>query len=507
MINVILGSLAGLLVGGVLAFVLFITTNNKKIGRVKEKAEKLIEEAKDKEKDILLAAKDEAAKAKDEAKREYQSKEKNLEKIEGDLRRRELNIDSRFNDLDKTLKSVHEKETQIEETKQVLRDLRKKQEDSLERIAKMTKDEAKEVLFGLIEKEGKDDLIKKIKEVDLYVKENAEEEARKVVVTAMQRVAAETASESTISTIDIPSDEMKGRIIGREGRNIQSFEKLTGVDLIIDDTPEAVVISTFDPIRKQVAKVTLSELVTDGRINPARIEEAFEKAKKIVSADVKKSGEEAAYEVGVAGMPPEIIKILGRLKFRTSFGQNQLQHAIEVARIGALISDEIGADTSLVKKAGLLHDLGKAVDHEVPGSHAVISADIARKFNLPKDLIHAIEAHHEDVEIETKEAAIVQIADAISSARPGARRESLELHIKRLTELERVANSFSGVEKSFAIQAGREVRIFVKPEEVDDLTAVKLSKDIAKKVEEEVQYPGQVKIHVIRETKAVEYAK
>jgi len=507
MINVILSSASGILVGGVLAFILFFVTNGKKITRAKDKSDKIIEEAKNKERDILLGAKDEAIKAKDEAKKEYQSKERYLEKIEGDLRRRELTIDGRFNDLDKTSKSMHEKEKQIEETKQLLRDLRKKQEDSLERIAKMTKDEAKKVLFDLIEKEGKEDLVKKIKEVDTYVKENAEEEARKVVVTAMQRVAAETASESTISTIDIPSDEMKGRIIGREGRNIQSFEKLTGVDLIIDDTPEAVVISTFDPIRKQVAKVTLSELVADGRINPARIEEAFEKAKKIVAADVKKSGEEAAYEVGVAGMPPEIIKILGRLKFRTSFGQNQLQHAIEVARIAALISEEIGADTALVKKAGLLHDLGKAVDHEVPGSHAVISADIARKFKLPKELIHAIEAHHEDVEIETKEAAIVQIADAISSARPGARRESLDLHIKRLTELERVANSFEGVEKSFAIQAGREVRIFVKPEEVDDLKAVKLSKEIAKKIEEEVQYPGQVKIHVIRETKAVEYAK
>lgn len=507
MINVILGSASGILVGGVLAFILFFVTNGKKITRAKDKSDKIIEEAKNKERDILLGAKDEAIKAKDEAKREYQSKERYLEKIEGDLRRRELTIDGRFSDLDKTSKSMHEKEKQIEETKQLLRDLRKKQEDSLERIAKMTKDEAKKVLFDLIEKEGKEDLVKKIKEVDTYVKENAEEEARKVVVTAMQRVAAETASESTISTIDIPSDEMKGRIIGREGRNIQSFEKLTGVDLIIDDTPEAVVISTFDPIRKQVAKVTLSELVADGRINPVRIEEAFEKAKKIVAADVKKSGEEAAYEVGVAGMPPEIIKILGRLKFRTSFGQNQLQHAIEVARIAALISEEIGADTALVKKAGLLHDLGKAVDHEVPGSHAVISADIARKFKLPKELIHAIEAHHEDVEIETKEAAIVQIADAISSARPGARRESLDLHIKRLTELERVANSFEGVEKSFAIQAGREVRIFVKPEEVDDLKAVKLSKEIAKKIEEEVQYPGQVKIHVIRETKAIEYAK
>lgn len=507
MVNIILASLAGLLAGGILAFILFKVTSSKKVANAKQKADKILEEAKTKEKELLLAGRAEALKEKEEAKREYQTKEKYLEKIESDLRRRELNIDSRYNDLDKTHRSIRDKEQQIEETKQILRDLRKKQEESLERIAKMSKEEAKKVLFDLIEKEGKEELVKKIKEVDLYVKENAEEEARKVVMTAMQRVAAETASESTISTIGIPSDEMKGRIIGREGRNIQAFEKLTGVDLIIDDTPEAVVISTFDPIRKQVAKVTLSELVADGRINPSRIEEAFEKAKKIVSADIKKSGEEAAYEVGVAGLPPEIVKVLGRLKFRTSFGQNQLQHAIEVSRLGALISEEVGADTALVKKAGLLHDLGKAVDHEVPGSHAVISADIARKFKLPKELIHAIEAHHEDVEIESVEAAIVQVSDAISSARPGARRESLELHIKRLEELERVANSFSGVEKSYAIQAGREVRIFVKPEEINDLESVKLSKEIAKKVEEEVQYPGQVKIHVIRETRAVDYAK
>lgn len=507
MVNIILGVIAGLLSGGILAFIVFNITTNKKIQNAKAKSEKLLLEAETKGKEILLEAKSQALKDKEEAKKEYENKAKYLEKTEQELRRREGNIDNRFADIEKSRREITAKEKQIEETKQLLRDLRKKQEDSLERIAKMTKDEAKKVLFDLIEKEGKEELVKKIKEVDLYVKENADIEARKVVVTAMQRVAAETAAESTISTIDIPSDEMKGRIIGREGRNIQSFEKLTGVDLIIDDTPGAVVISTFDPIRKQVAKVTLAELVNDGRINPARIEDAFEKAKKIVAADVKKSGDEAAYEVGVTGLPPEILKVLGRLKFRTSFGQNQLQHAIEVARLGALISEEIGADTALVKRAGLLHDLGKAVDHEVPGSHAVISADIARKFKLPENLIHAIEAHHEDVEINSVEAAIVQIADAISSARPGARRESLELHIKRLEELERVSNSFTGVEKSYAIQAGREVRIFVKPEEVDDLSAEKMSKDIAKKIEEEVQYPGQVKVHVIRETRAVEYAK
>lgn len=507
MINMILGIIAGLFAGGILGYIFFNVITNKRVANAKLKAEKILGEAAIKEKEILLSARDEALKEKESAKKEFDTKEKYLEKIESDLRRREMNIDSRFDDLNKTQRGIKDKEKQIEETKQVLRDLRKKQEDSLERIAKMTKDDAKKVLFDLIEKEGKEDLVKKIKEVDLYVKENADKEAKKVIVAAMQRVAAETASESTIQTVDLPSDEMKGRIIGREGRNIQSFEKLTGVDLIIDDTPGAVVISTFDPIRKQVAKVTLAELVTDGRINPSRIEESFEKAKKIVSADVKKSGEEAAYEVGVTGLPPEILKVLGRLKFRTSFGQNQLQHAIEVARIGALISEEIGADTALVKRAGLLHDLGKAVDHEVPGSHAVISADIARKFKLPKDLIHAIEAHHEDVKIETVEAAIIQVADAISSARPGARRESLELHIKRLEELERVANSFPGVEKSYAIQAGREVRIFVKPEEIDDLEAAKMAKEIAKKVEDEVQYPGQVKIQLIRETRAIEYAK
>jgi len=507
MINIILGVIAGLLAGSVFGFVIFSVTTSRKVANAKLKAEKVIEDAKTKEKEILLSARDEALKEKENAKKEFAEKEKYVDKIEADLRRRELSIDSRFDELDKTTKNIKQKEKQIEETKQILRDLRKKQEASLERIAKMSKDDAKKVLFDLIEKEGKEDLVKKIREVDQYVKENADEAAKKIVITAMQRIAAETASESTISTIDIPSDEMKGRIIGREGRNIQSFEKTTGVDLIIDDTPGAVVISTFDPIRKQVAKVTLSELVADGRINPARIEEAFEKAKKIVSADIKKSGEEAAYEVGVTGLPPEIVKILGRLKFRTSFGQNQLQHAIEVARIGALVSDEIGANTALVKKAGLLHDLGKAVDHEVPGSHAVISADICRKFKLSGDLIHAIESHHEDVKAETVEAVIIQIADAISSARPGARRESLELHIKRLEELERVANSFSGIDKSYAIQAGREVRIFVKPEEIDDLAAEKLSKEIAKKVEEEVQYPGQVKIHVIRETRSIEYAK
>jgi len=507
MLESVLVTLVALIAGGFFGFYINRLRAKNKISNAEVRAEKEIEEARTKAKEIVLEGKNEALKERETAQKELNEKNRQLEKIESDLRRREASVDSRYDSIEKSRIDTEKKQKEIEEIKQTLRDLRKKQEDSLERIAKMTKDDAKKVLLDLVEKEGKEELVKKIKEVDEYVRDSADEKAKEIIIVAMQRIAAETAAESTVSTIPIPNDEMKGRIIGREGRNIQAFEKITGVDLIIDDTPDAVVISSFDPVRREVAKVTLAELVGDGRIHPARIEEAFEKAKKLVAADIKKSGEEAAYEVGVTGLPVEILKVLGRLKYRTSFGQNQLQHAIEVARFCALLAEEIGANVTLSKKAGLLHDLGKAVDHEVPGSHAVISADIMRKFNLPKDLIHAVEAHHEDVPMETPEAAIVQIADAISSARPGARRESFELHIKRLEDLERVSNSFPGVEKAYAIQAGREVRILVRPEEVDDLTSAKLAKEIAKKVEEEVQYPGQVKIQVIRELRTVEYAK
>lgn len=507
MIGIIVAAVASLLAGSAGGYFFYRNSVKGKVAGAEDKAEKIVEDAKTKAKELLLEAKDDAIKEKEDAKKEYDDKSKSLEKIESDLRRRELTIDTRFDEVEKTRKDFQKKQEEIEEIKQTLRDLRKKQEDSLERIAKMTKEDAKKVLLDLVEKEGKAELVKKIKEVDEYVRDSADEKAKEIIVSAMQRIAAETSAESTVSTVMIPSDEMKGRIIGREGRNIQAFEKTTGVDLIIDDTPDAVVLSSFDPVRREVARVTLADLVTDGRIHPTRIEEAFEKAKKTVAADIKKSGEEAAYEVGVTGLPAEIVKVLGRLKYRTSFGQNQLQHAIEVSRLAGLVSEEIGANTTLAKKAGLLHDLGKAVDHEVPGSHAVISADIMRKFNLPAELIHAVEAHHEDVPLETPEAAIIQIADAISSARPGARRESLNLHLKRLEDLERVANSFPGVEKAYAIQAGREVRILVRPEDVDDLSSARLAKEIAKKVEEEVQYPGQVKIQVIREVRAIEYAK
>jgi len=507
MTTVVLIALAAFLVGGIISYVVWQLTIGKKSAGAKEKAEKIIDDAKTKEKEMLLQAKDEALKIKSEIENQTKEKSRYLEGVERELRRKEQNIDNRFDMVEKSKSEIETKQQQLETIKSSLQQLRQKQEESLEKIAKMSKDEAKQVLLKIVEKEGKEELIKKLKEVDLYVKDHVDEKAKEILVSSMQRIAAETAAETTVSTVALTSDDMKGRIIGREGRNIQTFEKITGVDLVIDDTPEAVVLSSFDPIRRRVAKVTLESLVADGRIHPTRIEEAYEKAKKDVAADIKKSGEEAAVEVGVTGLPPEILRVLGRLKFRTSYGQNQLQHVIEVARIGALLSEEIGANTPLVKRACLLHDLGKAVDHEVPGSHAVISADIARKYKLPADLIHAIEAHHEDVEINTKEAAIVQIADAISSARPGARRESLDSYIKRLEELERVANSFEGVEKSFAIQAGREVRVLVVPEQVNDLSAEKMAKEIAKKIEEEVQYPGQVKVNVIREVRAVEYAK
>ena len=500
-------AIAAFIVGGGVGFLVFRLLTSKKIDSAKNRADKIIADAKVEGKEFLVSAKDEALKYKEEIKKELAPKEKEIAEIERSLRNRELGIDKKFDQLEAERKALSKRSDDVEQLKQTLRDLRTKQEESLERIAKMNKNEAKDVLLGLVEKEGKEDLVKKIKEVNLFVKESADQKAREVIVSAIQRLAPEFTAETTISSVAIPSDDMKGRIIGREGRNIQSFEKVTGVDLIIDDTPEMVVLSSFDPLRRALAKVTLEKLIADGRVNPTRIEEMYEKAKKEVAEDIRRAGEEAAYEVGIAGLPPEIIKVLGRLKYRTSYGQNQLMHSVEVADLSGLLAEELGADVRIAKTAGLLHDLGKAVDQDVPGNHAVISADIARKYKIDPTIIHAIEAHHEDVEIKTVEAAIVQAADAISSARPGARRESLETYIKRLKDLENIANTFEGVGKSFAIQAGREVRVIVIPEEIDDLASEKLSKEIAKKIETDMQYPGQIKVNVIREVRATEYAK
>lgn len=503
----ILTGIAGLVLGGILGIFLKRLSDSKEEARAKNKAKSIVDDANKEKQELLTIAKDEGLRIKEAAKKEEVEKQRYLVDLEKNLRRREDSLDRRSDDLEKNRKGIDTEKLNISEIKNSLRDLRKKQEESLVRISKISKDDARKILLDLVEKESKDELIKKIKVLDESLKDDANAHASKVIATAMMRLAPDFTVENTVSSVSIPSDEMKGRIIGREGRNIQAFEKATGVDVIIDDTPDVIVLSSFDPIRRQIAKVAMAKLVADGRIHPTRIEELVIKAKEEVAVDVKKAGEQAAYEVGVAGLPPEILRVLGRLKYRTSYGQNQLQHSVEASFIAGMLAEELHADVTLAKKAGLLHDLGKAIDQEVSGSHAVISADIARKYGLPADLVHAIEAHHEDVEIKTTEAAIVQTADAISGARPGARRETLDSYIKRLKDLETIANAFPGVEKSYAIQAGREIRIIVKPEDVDDLTAEKMSKEIAKQIEEGMQYPGQIKVNVIREVRSIEYAK
>jgi len=470
-------------------------------------AKKQNDELEQKQREILLQAKDEAIKIKENAKKEEDRLRRDMQDLEKSLRRREEMIDRRLESVEDENKKVVTKEKEISAIKEQIADIKVKQQDNLEKISKLKKEEAREILLANIEHEYKDDLIRKIKEQKAIAQEEAQNMAREILATAVQRLSSDHTVETTTTAVHLPSDEMKGRIIGREGRNIQIFEKETGTDLIIDDTPDTVVISAFDPIRRHIAKIALEKLIADGRIHPTRIEELVKKAKEEMGQQVKEAGEQAAYEVGVAGLHPDLIKILGRLKFRTSYGQNVLQHSIEATYIAGMLAAELGADVNLVKKAALLHDIGKAVDHDVPGAHHHISLDIARKYGMSEDICHAIVAHHDDIEAKTVEAIIVKAADAISSSRPGARRETLENYVKRLEELENIANAFPGVEKTYAIQAGREVRILVKPEEIDDLSALKLSKDIAKKIETDLQYPGTIKVNVIRETRAIEFAK
>ena len=495
----------------------FVTVSNlkknaeSKIGNAENKAREIIDDAvktaEAKKKESLLEIKEESIKNKNELERESKERRSELQRYEKRVLSKEEALDKRSEAIEKREASFTAKEEQLKQREKKVDELSQQRVQELERISGLTSEQAKEYLLKTVEEDVKHDTAKMIKEMEAQAKEEADKKAKECVVTAIQRCAADHVAETTISVVQLPNDEMKGRIIGREGRNIRTLETLTGVELIIDDTPEAVVLSGFDPIRREVARIALEKLIVDGRIHPAKIEEMVEKAQKEVDSMIREEGESAALEVGVHGIHPELIKLLGRMKFRTSYGQNALKHSIEVAQLSGLLAGEIGLDVRVAKRAGLLHDIGKSIDHDVEGSHIQIGVDLCRKYKESATVINAVEAHHGDVEPESLIACVVQAADTISAARPGARRETLETYTTRLKQLEDIANQFKGVEKSFAIQAGREIRIMVVPEQVSDADMVLLARDIAKQVEFELEYPGQIKVNVIRESRVTDYAK
>ena len=482
-----------------------------KIGKAEDKAKEIIDDAlkaaEDKKREIVLGAKEEALKTKNEIDKEVKDRRNEIQRMEKRVLSREENLDKKSDALEKKESSLSAREAEIVKKKAEIDELSSKRLQELERISGLTSEQAKEYLLKTVEDEVKHETAVMIKELESRAKEEADKRAKDYVVSAIQKCAADVVSESTISLVQLPNDEMKGRIIGREGRNIRTLETMTGVDLIIDDTPEAVILSCFDPIRREVARIALEKLIVDGRIHPARIEEMVEKAKKEVEVMIREEGEAAALECGVHGLHPEIIKLLGRMKFRTSYGQNALKHSVEVSQLCGLIAGEIGEDVKLAKRAGLLHDIGKSVDHEMEGSHVTIGVDICRKYKESAVVINSVASHHGDCEAESLIACIVQAADTISAARPGARRETLETYTTRLTKLESIANEFKGVDKTFAIQAGREIRVIVVPEQVSDADMVLLARDISKKIEDELEYPGQIKVSLIRESRVTDYAK
>lgn len=479
----------------------------QQLGQADEKAKKQIREAEEKSKDLVAEAKEEVAKIKDQARKDNEQERKELKETEARVREREEALDKKLDELDKRAEKLRTNEGEVEELKNEIRAIREKQQEKLEKIAKLKKTEAAEKLLKMTEKDIKQDLKGLISKLQNDAKETAEEKAQAIIVSAMERMASEVTAERTVTAVKLDDEEMKGRIIGKEGRNIQSFQRETGVDVMVDDTPGMVILSSFDPIRREVARVAMEMLLKDGRVHPARIEEVVEKARKEVDKEVDRAAEDAAREVGVPGIPPEMLRLLGELKFRTSYGQNVLKHSTEMAHLAAQIAEDIGADVPTVKYAALLHDVGKAVAHKIEGKHHHIGAELARKYGVPEEVSHAIEAHHDDVEATTPEAIIIRVVDAISASRPGARNISAEGFAERMRDLENVANGFDGIDKAYAISAGREIRVIVRPENVDDLNAIKLARDIATKIESSMQYPGTIKINVIRETRAVEFAK
>ncbi|WP_066635424.1 ribonuclease Y [Desulfolucanica intricata] len=482
-----------------------------KIASAQQEAEVILDNAKKEaeamKREAVLEAKEEILKQRNEIEREHKERRSELQRLERRLVQKEETLDRKADSIEKKEELLAQKEIEIDTTRAEINEICNRQIKELQRISGMTSEEARQILFADIEKEIQHEAALLIKDIEHKAREEGEKRAREIISLAIQRCAADHVAETTVAVIPLPNDEMKGRIIGREGRNIRAFETLTGIDLIIDDTPEAVILSGFDPIRREIARIALEKLIVDGRIHPARIEEMVEKARKEVDVQIRDAGEQATFDTGVHGIHHELVNLLGRLKFRTSYGQNVLKHSVEVAHLAGLMAAELGVDVQLAKRAGLLHDIGKAMDHEVEGPHVTIGVDLAKKYREGAEVIHAIAAHHGDEEPSTIIAVLVQAADAISAARPGARRETLESYIKRLHKLEEIASSFEGVEKSFAIQAGREIRIMVNPEKIDDLGAIRLVREITKEIENDLDYPGQIKVVIIRETRVVDYAK
>ncbi|MDD6815271.1 MAG: ribonuclease Y [Firmicutes bacterium] len=508
--KIIIGLIA-LVIGALIGYIYRKNVGEKAIGSAEQKARNLILDAENKsetiKKETILEAKEEAHRLRSEAERDARERRAEIQRSERRLIQKEESLDKKIENIEKKEESITKKEQILIDKQKELDGFLARQMEELERISGYTVEEAKAILLANTEKEVRHEASIMIKEIETKAKEEADKKAKYIITGAIQRCAADHVAESTVSVVNLPNDEMKGRIIGREGRNIRTIETLTGVDLIIDDTPEAVILSGFDPVRREIARIALEKLIVDGRIHPARIEEMVEKAEKEVNATIKEEGEQATFEVGIHNLHPELVKLLGRLRFRTSYGQNVLKHSVEVAHLAGLMAGELGLDVKLAKRAGLLHDIGKALDHEVEGTHVDIGIDVLRRYKESEAVINGMAAHHGDYEAKSMEAVLIAAADALSAARPGARRETLDAYIKRLEKLEEIANTTPGVEKSFAIQAGREIRIIAKPDDVNDEEIVFLAREISKKIEAELEYPGQIKVNVVRETRAIDYAK